>query len=97
MASTNNSACARCAEKDDHSQSQCHEESKESGLVLLVSKLRCGGVSLSTSLLPPSVVENLAGFAFSMPEHFASAPAERLLYQPPFLAVPAPPPDFANA
>jgi hypothetical protein len=63
---------------------------------MLLAKLRCSGISLSTSLLPPSVVVKPTILALEAPEHFDSAPQEQDFYEPPIVAVPAPPPDFTD-
>lgn len=63
--------------------------------ILLISKLRCGGISLSVSMLPPSVVVKATAFALVAPEQFRFCSRVDLLYEPPYLAVAAPPPDAA--
>jgi hypothetical protein len=61
--------------------------------VLLISKLRCGGISLSVTGLPPSVVIRPAAFALALPTTYRPCSLAALLYEPPYLAVAAPPPD----
>lgn len=71
-------------------------EDQPGSAVLLLAKLRCGGISLSTSLLPPSVVVKPTLLALEAPEQFDVTPRELNLYEPPSLAVPAPPPDLTD-
>jgi hypothetical protein len=66
-------------------------------VILLIAKLRCSGLTLSLSLLPPSVVPPPVDFAMERPIYFAAVPPIAILYESPYLAVPAPPPDALAA
>jgi hypothetical protein len=61
--------------------------------VLLISQLRCRGISLSVTGLPPSLPAPANEFQLAMPEYFELCWAPSSLYQPPYLVVAAPPPD----
>jgi hypothetical protein len=65
--------------------------------VLLAAKLRCGGKSLSVSLLPPTVSPPLASFTLDMPARYEPGVLESILYTPPYLSIAAPPPEAFSA
>ncbi len=90
------SAAGSCSQCDGHSPAEdtaAPAERRSSGMVLLISKLRCGGINLSISMLPPSVVVKATDFTLAVDEHFAPFATADDLYEPPYLAVVAPPPD----
>jgi hypothetical protein len=96
--STSQCAATRsCSQCDEHSTAADTPppltERRSPGTVLLISKLRCGGISLSVSMLPPSVVVKATGFALAVGGHFEPFVVADNLYEPPYLAVTAPPPD----
>ncbi len=87
--------CARRAVATATAQEQ-ETRRHSSDVVLLVSKLRCGGIGLSVSMLPPSVVVKAIDFKPVAPELLERSSTADLLYEPPYLAVAAPPPDAAR-
>lgn len=90
-------SCIKCAGQTANKQAHAPGRHRSSDAVLLVSKLRCGGISLSVSAMPPSVVTRVADFHLDMPVHFEPLGCDRLLYEPPVLAVAAPPPDAQSS
>jgi hypothetical protein len=90
--------CSRCKEPstcDDATPAT--EQRRSSGPVLLISKLRCGGISLSVSMMPPSVVVKGTDFCWDLDERFEPFVFSGNCYEPPYLAVAAPPPDACCA
>jgi hypothetical protein len=86
--------CSRCDEQsacDDATPAT--EQRRSSSPVLLISKLRCGGISLSVSMMPASVVVKATDFCWDLDERFEPFVLSANLYEPPYLAVAAPPPD----
>jgi hypothetical protein len=67
---------------------------RSSGIVLLAAKLRCNGISLSVSLLPPSIVSPPSVVTAAPAEQFQRWPGGPLLYESPYLAITPPPPDM---
>jgi hypothetical protein len=90
-------SCSTCEGQASDKQASTPERRRSSDAVLLVSKLRCGGISLSVSAMPPSVVTRVADFHLDMPVRFEPLVCDRLLYEPPVLAVAAPPPDAPSS
>jgi hypothetical protein len=88
--------CSTCASHDEELPATDDRDSS-SDVVLLIAKLRCSGLTLSLSLLPPSVISRPVDFAMERPMQFAAPRPIALLYESPFLAVPAPPPDAVAA
>jgi hypothetical protein len=84
--------CTSCPSHPGESPAK-NEGEHSSGVVLLVAKLRCGGLTLSLSMLPPSVVSQLVDFVVETPIQLTAPQPVAILYEPPYLAVPAPPPD----
>jgi hypothetical protein len=67
------------------------------GAVLLIMALKCRGIHVSVSLMPPSLPVDLGGFADEW-VYFYSAPIPGpVLYDPPLQAVATPPPDAFKA
>ena len=89
-------SCSKCARQASNKQADTPGRHRSSDAVLLISKLRCGGISLSVSAIPPSVVTRLADYRLDMPVHFELRVYDSLLYEPPVLAVAVPPPDAAS-
>jgi hypothetical protein len=90
-------ACSRCAEKQPVVMPSSRGSQRPVGVVLLAAKLRCSGISLSVSLLPPSVVPSSPALEFLAAEHFQQWPGAPLLYESPYLAISPPPPDLRCA
>ena len=86
-------ACSQCGDHSPSKDATVPTERRSPGTVLLISKLRCGGISLSVSMLPPSVVVKATDFTLAVDEQFEPFAWADDLYEPPFLAVAAPPPD----
>jgi len=86
-------SCSRCDEHAIAQDAPAPTDRRSSGTVVLISKLRCGGISLSVSMLPPSVVVRATDFTLAVDGHFEPFFVADNLYEPPYLAVAAPPPD----
>jgi hypothetical protein len=80
---------------DQEQQAPCYagSERRETSVVLLIAKLRCNGLTLSLSLLPPSIAPQPISFAIAHTMHYEHPLPPALLYEPPYLPVAAPPPD----
>jgi hypothetical protein len=59
----------------------------------MVMALRCRGVHVSVSLLPPSLPIQHGGFSQPLVAFFFAPVAGPVLYEPPHLSVATPPPD----
>ena len=94
-------AAVTCSKCDGHSTGEdataAPPQRRSSSPVLLISKLRCGGISLSVSMLPPSVVVKATDFCWDLDERFEPFVFSENHYEPPYLAVAAPPPDASRA
>lgn len=90
------SGCSTCGSHHENPRTTDDHDSS-CAVILLVAKLRCSGLTLSLSLLPPSVISRPVDFAMERPMQFAAPRPIALLYESPFLAVPAPPPDAVAA
>lgn len=66
-------------------------------IVLLASALKCRGISLSVSMLPPFLIPKAAAHAEPLHVVYATPIAAAILYQPPSLDLPTPPPDITSA
>jgi hypothetical protein len=63
----------------------------------MILALRCHGLHMSVTLMPPSLPVDLAGALDEVVEQYVAAPPAPLLYQPPYLSAPTPPPDACSA
>jgi hypothetical protein len=86
------SDCPRC-ESELPAPSSRHRDSDDAGVVQLVAKLRCSGLTLSLSLLPPCVVPSHVPIGMEHTVSYAHSQSRAALYEPPFLPIVAPPPE----
>lgn len=92
--STTNLSCGSGGE------SQCgppQAPRRGAGAVLLITKLRCSGLSLSVTALPPSLTPAITAIELVMDVRFAPPLNSPSCYLPPYLAVSEPPPDAGRA
>ena len=85
--------CSKCQGYEPEAGEPSPENGSRSGIVLLTAKLRCSGISLSVSWLPPSIIPRPHAMALELHLHSAIAEAAPPRYESPYLAIPAPPPD----
>jgi hypothetical protein len=91
-------ACCRTAAQPDAAQEIAQTPPPAGdGVVLMILALRCRGVHVSITLLPPSLPAELPAISHRDVERFVALPAAIPLYKPPYLAVATPPPDAAAA
>jgi hypothetical protein len=97
-ASTCRRACCRAAAQADAAQEIAQTPPPAGdGVVLMILALRCRGVHLSVTLLPPSLPAEPPAISHRDVERFVALPAALSRYVPPYLAVATPPPDAAAA
>jgi hypothetical protein len=65
--------------------------------VILIMALKCRGVQVSVTLMPPSLPVECGGFSQEWVEFYPTPVSPPVLYDPPLLAVATPPPDAAAA
>jgi hypothetical protein len=95
--SASSKSCCSSCDSHQNEPPATNDGKRSEGPVMLIAKLRCSGLPLSLSLLPPSVIAPPVDFAMERPMQFAAPRPVALLYESPFLAVPAPPPDAVVA
>jgi hypothetical protein len=96
--------CARqcCLAKSEHSR-QAGEPAAQpparpaKGSVILIMALKCRGIQVSVTLMSPSLPVEHSGFSQEWVEFAAATTLAPVLYDPPLLAVPTPPPRAAAA
>jgi hypothetical protein len=89
--------CLAAAEHEHAAGGSTHTAPPPNRAVLLILALKCRGVQVSVTLLPPSLPVELSGFAEQWIEFYAVPIPAPVLYDPPLLAVATPPPDAAAA
>jgi hypothetical protein len=95
-------ACCHAAAKHDRSPNSSSEHAasptpRKSSAVVMIMALKCRGVHVSVSLMPPSLPMRHDRLALPLADFFPAPPSAPVLYEPPHFAVATPPPDVAAA
>jgi len=101
------SACSHCCKAKQHAENEAtcapnvatakSEPARGVGFVMLHEAMKCRGLTVSVSLLPPSLPAFTDNFEPLVIERFLPQLGRSLLYDEPTLAVASPPPDGRRA